>query len=230
MQAHCTHGGFSERAGNLENPRFLMVSALEVLPASNINGLDWQTTLAADTEAKGLFGTLANQPVTPIAIELARHFNAGGTVADAIRLVELIELRAEPKRSGRGTRLPVDWEPSAADLAYAADRLSPHRVSIEVERFRNFWTAKSGAGAAKKDWPATWRNWVLSASERYGHGGNPSPHPRTNPPSGPAPASRSPILAGMARLSQRRAAERDAEASGREMDRSLHAPRQSPAD
>ena len=27
----------------------------------------------------------------------------------------------------------------------------------------NYWTAKTGSAAVKKDWAATWRNWMLSA-------------------------------------------------------------------
>ena len=37
------------------------------------------------------------------------------------------------------------------------------RMNTEAEKFRNYWTAKSGAGATKRDWSATWRNWIITA-------------------------------------------------------------------
>lgn len=68
---------------------------------------------------------------------------------------------------GRATRLPADWSPSDEDLAYASRHgLVNGRASVEAEKFRNYWTAKSGKDATKLDWAATWRNWVLSAAQR----------------------------------------------------------------
>jgi hypothetical protein len=39
---------------------------------------------------------------------------------------------------------------------------------LETEKFINYWRAKSGATATKVDWPATWRNWMITAAERAG--------------------------------------------------------------
>jgi hypothetical protein len=67
-------------------------------------------------------------------------------------------------------RLPEDWQPSEKDLDYAKTHgLSTGHVTIEAERFRNYWTAKAGNGATKLDWSATWRNWILKAAEANGH-------------------------------------------------------------
>src|SRR5262249_43984944 len=110
-------------------------------------------------------------PSTPIAAELQAHFAAGGTMADGVRLVELLErgaqMRARKKVAARGTRLPADWEISQECINYALDRgMTRDRVAIEAEKFRNYWTSKSGADATKVDWFATWRNWVLIAMEK----------------------------------------------------------------
>jgi len=40
------------------------------------------------------------------------------------------------------------------------------RGKRETDKFVNFWRAKSGKDATKHNWPATWRNWMLSAEER----------------------------------------------------------------
>lgn len=66
-----------------------------------------------------------------------------------------------------GNRIPPDWEPSQADIEFAlAKGMHRQRADTEAEKFRNYWTAKSGAAAAKLDWSATWRNWVLQSLER----------------------------------------------------------------
>lgn len=69
----------------------------------------------------------------------------------------------------RAERLPSDWVPSPEDLEFAQSKaLSLPDAKIEADKFRNYWTAKSGKDAAKLDWPATWRNWILNAIERRG--------------------------------------------------------------
>jgi len=40
------------------------------------------------------------------------------------------------------------------------------RAKRETDKFVNYWQAKSGKDAAKHDWQATWRNWMLNAEER----------------------------------------------------------------
>lgn len=57
---------------------------------------------------------------------------------------------SEPKISkvARGSRLPPDWLPEGTF------------EQEEVERFRDYWTAKAGKDGVKLDWQATWRNWL----------------------------------------------------------------------
>lgn len=52
---------------------------------------------------------MANQPQTPIAKQLQEHFEFGGTVADAVRLVELLELRGSAAPKGRGSEAD-EWK------------------------------------------------------------------------------------------------------------------------
>jgi hypothetical protein len=65
--------------------------------------------------------------------------------------------KTREKQRSRASRLPEGFYP---DLEHARDRLPDIDAQAEAERFRNFWTAKAGAGALKLDWPATWRNWI----------------------------------------------------------------------
>jgi N-acetylmuramoyl-L-alanine amidase CwlA len=83
-------------------------------------------------------------------------------------LREDIKIKKESRSSlRRASRLPVDWQPSEVDRQFAASKGLPReRLAIEAEKFRNYWIAKSGSAATKTDWPATWRNWVLTSLER----------------------------------------------------------------
>lgn len=84
--------------------------------------------------------------------------------------------KEEPSGSSkkRGSRIPDDFVP---DLDWAASQgLSPSQARSEAAQFRDYWTAKAGAGATKLDWPATWRTWVRSAVNRMPRArGSPGP-------------------------------------------------------
>lgn len=150
---------------------------------------------------------------TPIAAQLAAHFARGGSIPDGISLVEslesasheLVTLAKRKAPSGRGSRLQADWRPSEGDIQYAMNRgMSEGRIRDEAEKFFNYWTAKAGAGATKRDWPATWRNWILTAMER---GSGPASYrgagPGPNFTPGRASTGSDAILAGMGRLADR---------------------------
>lgn len=62
----------------------------------------------------------------------------------------------------RAHRLPESWSPDAELLAWAAERVPLLDLSTENERFTNYW---HGTGKAMVSWAATWRNWMLRASE-----------------------------------------------------------------
>jgi hypothetical protein len=76
-----------------------------------------------------------------------------------------------PKRGAsatRGSRLPADWVLPADWRAWthSAFRVSPHRVQLEADKFRDYWHARAGSGATKVDWAATWRGWCRRAFEK----------------------------------------------------------------
>jgi hypothetical protein len=65
---------------------------------------------------------------------------------------------AAKKSTTSARRLPDDWQPSEAHARLAAER-SVNLVE-EADKFRD-WCA--GNGATKKDWEATFRNWIRNA-------------------------------------------------------------------
>jgi hypothetical protein len=71
---------------------------------------------------------------------------------------------------GRATRLPRNWEPSRDLIRWAATTVPDVNAAWETDKFRDYWHAKSGQGATKTDWDATWKNWMRKASEDGGTG------------------------------------------------------------
>ncbi|WP_254472612.1 hypothetical protein [Bartonella sp. B1098] len=77
--------------------------------------------------------------------------------------------KAKRAKANRGCRLPADFEP---DYDFAIEEgLPPERVKVEIAKFRDYWNAKTGKDASKRDWQATWRNWVRN-SKNYKQGEN----------------------------------------------------------
>jgi hypothetical protein len=154
---------------------------------------------------------------TPIAEMVAQMLAVGATsevIVAAITNAEAAGQRAVTTRAKRGERLPASWRPSDAGVAFALDRgLARAQVGVEAEKFKNYWSAKTGQGATKLDWDATWRNWIISTVERS-HGTASNKSTRTHPAAGPAPTGADAILAGMGRLAHRVDEKRAAARSG----------------
>ena len=145
---------------------------------------------------------------TSLADELQAHLDRGRSPAEGVRLVAILvragaralavfKLRKETTR--RGSRLPADWQPSRSERRSRSIAACPQaRLNTEAEKFRNCWTAKSGAGATKRDWSATSGNWIITAMER-GNGplSNRGQGPGTSNPPRRAPTGSDAILAGM---------------------------------
>lgn len=69
------------------------------------------------------------------------------------------EANASPKKARRledHWSLPEEWRRWALDEGIMADR-----VDREAAKFRNYWTSKGGAAAAKTNWYRTWQNWCF---------------------------------------------------------------------
>jgi hypothetical protein len=148
---------------------------------------------------------------TPIARELKAFLERGGSPDGAVALVAGMErafnrlpARKTPEKSScRGTRLTADWQPSQSDTEFAIGRgLHCSQVAAEAEKFRNYWLAKGGQAAAKRDWPATWRNWIIAALERH-NGRLFRVTSRTNLSSGSPQSGSDAVLAGVGKLSAR---------------------------
>lgn len=72
------------------------------------------------------------------------------------------EAKASPKK---GTRLREDWTLPSDWGAWALGEGYPDAmVRQEAAKFRDYWISKSGQMAVKRDWQATWRNWMRNSN------------------------------------------------------------------
>lgn len=71
--------------------------------------------------------------------------------------------------SKRARAISADWEPSESLLAWAVERAPSVDTNIESEKFVNYYLSK---GDARKDWAASWRNWIIRATRDYTNGGS----------------------------------------------------------
>lgn len=85
---------------------------------------------------------------------------------------------ASKASKARGTRLPDGWMPDDDLIAWTKVNAPAAANALELDRFRDYWTAQPGAKGRKTDWAATWRNWARRCQEQ-----------RAQPSRGPAPRS-----------------------------------------
>lgn len=84
----------------------------------------------------------------------------------------------EPRK--RGHRLPEDFTPSRALRDWAKQRqFNDAQIDEMTDRFRDHWTAATGAGASKANWDSAWRNWVGKEDPRRVRGAVRELHPGT---------------------------------------------------
>ena len=73
-------------------------------------------------------------------------------------------------QEGRATRIPDPFHVTAAMREWAAAEVPGVDVDRSTRTFVDYWRAESGSKAAKRDWVATWRNWLRRDADRGGGG------------------------------------------------------------
>lgn len=113
--------------------------------------------------------------LTSTTVRKLRALNLPDDVFD--KILEIIEeAKVKPAKKGdakdraaRGTRLPAEWVLPKLWGMYAIEQgLVEHEVRREADNFKDYWLQRSGPGALKLDWEATWRMWVRRTAERLG--------------------------------------------------------------
>ena len=100
--------------------------------------------------------------------------------ADAAPATATTSKPSKPSKASkaRGTRLPDGWAPNPALVVWTRANAPAAANALELDRFRDYWTAQPDAKGRKTDWAATWRNWARRCQEQH-----------TQPSRGPAPRS-----------------------------------------
>jgi hypothetical protein len=100
--------------------------------------------------------------------------------ADAAPATASAKPASKPSKASkaRGTRLPDGWQPDQALVDWTKVNAPAAANALELDRFRDYWTAQPGAKGRKTDWAATWRNWARRCQEQH-----------TQPSRGQAPRS-----------------------------------------
>jgi hypothetical protein len=99
------------------------------------------------SESKSFAAQPVDQPAAPAVVT-----TASGDAADD-----------QPKR---GKRIPDDFTVTPAMVTWAREHTPRVDGRRETERFIDHWQAKTGKDATKRDWIATWRNWMRGAEDR----------------------------------------------------------------
>ena len=86
-----------------------------------------------------------------------------GRLRQIIREEFALALEGMRPSSQRATRLAATWALPRNWGLWAMQEQptwTADHVRTQAATFRDYWVAKSGQGATKTDWEATWRNWV----------------------------------------------------------------------
>jgi hypothetical protein len=116
---------------------------------------------------------LANSPTEQTNEQTIKERDTPDGVSGARERARPTNPQPTGKRNGgsaeRGTRLPADWHPAAADtLRACSEGLDPEE---EAGAFRDFWIAEDGPKAIKRDWNAAFRTWCRHSAERHARHG-----------------------------------------------------------
>lgn len=68
----------------------------------------------------------------------------------------------------RGTRLPQDWDLPTEWGDWALEQgLSREKIILECDKFKDHFIARAGPHGVKRNWQATWRNWIRRNLEGF---------------------------------------------------------------
>ena len=83
------------------------------------------------------------------------------------------DVTPKPEKEKKGSRITfTELTPELREQAIKVrSDLSPDQIAFEFDCFLDYWRAKAGSGAVKRDWPATWRNWIRRSNQFGANGG-----------------------------------------------------------
>src|SRR5437870_3280993 len=96
--------------------------------------------------------TASRTPIADMVAQMLADRVAADVIVRAVATAEVAGQRKPGPPAKRGERLPANWQPSSACISFALERgMAGEQIGVEAEKFKNYWTAKTGQGAAKLD-------------------------------------------------------------------------------
>lgn len=74
-------------------------------------------------------------------------------------------------RKKQAHELPENWRPDPHVWEQMAKQRPDVDLELEHAKFCDYWPSQPGSRSRKKDWNATWRNWIRNARPSQGSGG-----------------------------------------------------------
>ncbi len=131
---------------------------LEVTRESQRTENEYRVIVTAQSERSGVSG----QDVESERSE--RSPVSGHSSIDVLNVTT--DVGAAPKRVlPSGTRIPQPFIVTPAMVAWAREHAPLVDGPRSTVRFENYWIAKTGKDATKRDWERTWQNWLLKDQE-----------------------------------------------------------------
>lgn len=108
------------------------------------------------------------EPLSPLTPQ-GGNDNQPGNEIDIFDATVVDDQPTPKKTETRGHRLPDNWMPTQESIGKMYEEfpeLTEEALVREHRKFSDYWPAKAGRAGVKKDWDATWRNWIRTAMER----------------------------------------------------------------
>ncbi|RII84362.1 helix-turn-helix domain-containing protein [Neopusillimonas maritima] len=163
------------RVGATKSVNVYLIKSPDGLPELSevAPGEEVPETVPLDSVSSSKFGTACHEGSSTVFHPKQYRFSPEAVPSFPTDKVDKVDRvvrvnKSESVKQDRGTRIPNDWEPSEKLREFALEKnpaWSEQDLREEAEKFRDYWVAAPGSKAVKKDWDATWRNWIRNAAQ-----------------------------------------------------------------
>lgn len=106
-----------------------------------------------------------------VTLKVSRGDTEGKSGVTPVSPEPAVNLSKEPlnslsEKKSKAHAIPEDFKPSEKAWAEMDEHFPHIDLKLETHSFRDYWLSKTGKDSLKKDWDATWRNWIRNAHKR----------------------------------------------------------------
>ena len=155
-EGNVQNGGNPQNGGNVQNVHGVAYKTYVTGSVQNVRGIRNKKRKEREEDADA-----------PLVLDSVSHNEATPNVVTGN------DVTPKPEKEKKGSRITfTELTPELREQATKVrPDLSPDQISFEFDCFLDYWRAKAGAGAVKRDWPATWRNWIRRSNQYGANGG-----------------------------------------------------------